>query len=232
MRSVIAERWQVPAEGVLIAICGLDGSGKTTQARLLEERLAVRRPVYRTRPVTENFRQDPTLNAFLDHALPDQDLVDVVPELVLFSAMDRLRHMRTAMLPRLREGAVVISDRYVFSSYAWMVARGIPDLDWVAQLNRYLPAPDLTVYLDIPPELAVTRIRARGDVPRWEELDRDRMAAVRANFLAQEWGRSPDYHILDGQLPIATIAAEIGRLADTVVDRKQVTGRVRAAGSQ
>ncbi|MGX9889628.1 dTMP kinase [Streptomyces sp. NPDC002276] len=213
-------RWKVPENGALIALCGLDGSGKTTQAELLEKHLAASRTVYRTRPVTAHFRDDPTLNAFLHEQLSETDMVDVVPELVLFSAMDRLRHMRTSMLPWMREGAVVISDRYVYSSYAWMVARGIPDLEWVAQLNRYLPEPQLTVYLDIPAELAVERIRSRGDKPRWEEIDHARMSRVREIFLAQEWGKSPNYHVLDGQQPIHVLAEHISRLTDEALRKR------------
>lgn len=214
------ERWNVPANGALIALCGLDGSGKTTQSRLLEKYLAAKRIVHRTRPVTAHFRDDPTLNAFLHEQLSETDMVDVVPELVLFSAMDRLRHMRTAMLPWMREGGVVISDRYVYSSYAWMVARGIPDLEWIVRLNRYLPEPQLTVYLDIPAELAVDRIRGRGDKPRWEEVDQDRMSRVREIFLSQEWGVSPNYHILDGQQPVHVLAERISRLADEALQKR------------
>ncbi|MFG2803775.1 dTMP kinase [Streptomyces pseudovenezuelae] len=221
------ERWEVPPNGALIAICGLDGSGKTTQAGLLERRLAARRTVRRTRPVTAHFRDDPTLKAFLHHSLSEADMIDVVPELVLFSAMDRLRHMRTQMLPWMREGAVVVSDRYVYSSYAWMVARGIPDMDWVVQLNRYLPEPQLTVYLDIPAEVAVERIRSRGDQPRWEELDHDRMSRVRDIFLGQQWGASPNYHILDGQEPVQVLAEHIGRLAEEVLDKRDAEMAVR-----
>ena len=214
------EHWKVPANGALIALCGLDGSGKTTQSKLLEKRLSAKRTVHRTRPVTAHFRDDPTLNDFLQERLSETDMVDVVPELVLFSAMDRLRHMRTAMLPWMRDGGVVISDRYVYSSYAWMVARGIPDVEWIVQLNRYLPEPQLTVYLDIPAELAVDRIRSRGDRPRWEEVDHDRMSRVRDIFLGQEWGASPDYHILDGQQPVHVLAEYIGRLADEALQKR------------
>ncbi|WP_250405533.1 dTMP kinase [Streptomyces cellostaticus] len=215
-----SERWKVPPQGALIALCGLDGSGKTTQAQLLEKRLMERRTVYRTRPVTAQFRDDPTLKAFLNQELSDADMKDVVPELVLFSAMDRLRHMRTEMLPRMRDGAVVVSDRYVYSSYAWMVPRGIPDLDWVMQLNRYLPEPQLTVYLDIPAEVAVDRIRSRGDKPRWEELDHDRMSQVRNIFLGREWGKDENYHVLDGQQPVHVLEEHIGRLAEAALQKR------------
>ncbi|WP_331735971.1 dTMP kinase (plasmid) [Streptomyces anulatus] len=215
-----SNQWKVPEQGALIALCGLDGSGKTTQSALLEQHLATKRTVYRTRPVTAHFRDDPTLNAFLNRELSNTDMADVVPELVLFSAMDRLRHMRTAILPWLREGAVVISDRYVYSSYAWMVARGIPDLDWVVLLNRYLPEPQLTVYLDIPAEVAVDRIRSRGDRPRWEEVDHERMSRVRDIFLGQEWGISANYHVLDGQQPVHELAERISRLADDALHQR------------
>lgn len=213
----LTERWNVESSGRLIALCGLDGSGKTTQAKLLEEHLSTRRDVYRTRPVTNAFRNDPTLKAYLEGSLSPTARESVVPELALFSAMDRLRHMRVEILPRLESGEVVISDRYVYSSYAWMVARGIKDVEWLIALNRYLPEPDATIYFDITPEISVQRIFGRGDTPRWEEVDHERMSRVREVFLEQVWGRSSRYHIIDGSRPVDDVRSEVNKIVENAL---------------
>ena len=63
------------------------------------------------------------------------------------------------------------------------------------------------------------RIRARGDVPRWEEIDLNRMRAIRANFVNQSWGRTPNYHVLDGLAALDRLSSQIADLADGVLRR-------------
>jgi dTMP kinase len=90
----------------------------------------------------------------------------------------------------------------VYSSYAYFLARGLDDIGWLQQINRYAPAPDLAVYLDVEPDLAIRRIVARdGHSEKREELDVDMMRRVRNNFLSTPWGISPSYHVLDGTRP-------------------------------
>jgi dTMP kinase len=210
-------RDRAPYPGVLIAICGLDGSGKTTQVQIIEDWLRPRYKVATFRPVTELFRNDATLGEYLHGRLPDFDPVDMAVEIALLAAADRFRQMRSRILPALRRGEVVIADRFVYSSYAWALARGLDDINWLRQLNRYLPDPDLTCYLDVHPDTALCRIRARGDTPRWEELDGNRMARLRAAFLEQPWGHNRAYHVLDGEQPVETSAALIRQLVEATV---------------
>jgi dTMP kinase len=207
----------VPDAGTLIAFCGLDGSGKTTQISRLAERLRGRHRVHCTRQPTGQFRSDPVMRAFIEGRMTGRDAVEVLPEIALLAAADRFRHVRTEVMPRLRRGEVVISDRWVYTSHAYAGPRGLTDAEWIRALNRYLPAPDLTIYLDVPPEVALERIRARGDVPRWEEVDLDRMRAIRANFVNQSWGATPNYHVLDGLAPLDRLSAHIAELADGVL---------------
>jgi dTMP kinase len=211
--------FELPDVGALIAFCGLDGSGKTTQIRLLTERLRHSHRVHCTRQPTGQFRADPVMRAYIEGRITGRDEAEVLPEIALLAATDRFRHVRTEVIPRLRRGEVVISDRWVYTSHAYAGPRGLADGAWIRSLNRYLPAPHLTICLDVPPEAALERIRARGDVPRWEEVDLARMRAVRSNFVNQSWGETPNYHVLDGLAPVECLSSRIGALADGVLQR-------------
>ncbi|WP_246281885.1 dTMP kinase [Fodinicola acaciae] len=197
---------------MLVSFCGLDGSGKTTQVRLLADRLRTAKEVCVLRSTTPAYAADPEVVRFLAGDTPDADIPGVLRHVGMLSAADRLRQFRTEVRPRLLDGCVVILDRFVFSAYAWAVARGFRDLRWLRELNRHLPTPDVSIVLDVDPLTALGRLRARGDQARWEERDLARVAAVRAALLTQPWGRTPGYWVLDGSRPAGELATEIAAL--------------------
>jgi dTMP kinase len=85
--------------------------------------------------------------------------------LALLYAADRLDHCESEILPQLREGATVISDRYYHSSVAYqsVTGGGVEAITWIRDLNRYARRPDLTIVLDVSAELAAERrSRRRG----------------------------------------------------------------------
>ncbi|MCZ7473004.1 dTMP kinase [Micromonospora sp. WMMC273] len=196
--------------GFFVAVCGIDGSGKTTQVGFLESKLAERGEVVRTRQPTDLYRQDPVVRTVLDM---EQDDESVLPEIGLLAAFDRYRHVREVVKPALRAGKAVVTDRYVYTGFAYMMARGMT-VEWLTTIYQYLPAPDLTIFLDVPPELAIERIIMRdGSSKKREELDLDRMRAVRDNFLTHPWG-DVNYHVLDGTAPQEEVRAGINKLVD------------------
>jgi dTMP kinase len=159
---------------VFITIEGLDGSGGTTQLGLLADAFAAREPgreVVRTRepspgPVGVLIRQKLAAGSELGD--------DVFP--YLFAA-DRRDHLDRVVLPALARGAVVISDRYALSSFAYQ-SRSL-GLARVMALNADFPAPDLTLVLDLPAEECLARIEARGGTrERFETLERLRAVAA------------------------------------------------------
>lgn len=216
--------------GYLVAVCGIDGSGKSTQIASVVEHLGRRGPVVSTRQPTDLYRQDPLVRSMLDLDVEDREIA--VPELALFAAFDRVRHVRTTVLPALRVGSAVVSDRYVYSTYAYFLARGIVDIDWLVAVNRHAPEPDLVVYLDVEPAVAARRIIARdGNSSKREELDLDRMAAVRCAFLDQPWGSSERYHVVDGAQPLAAVTAEVRALVDACDPRPTARGPLPAGAA-
>ena len=93
-----------------------------------------------------------------------------VVEAVLF-AVDRVEHLEKDVKPALRKGKVVVSDRCVYSSLAYQGAAGL-DLEWIEEINRFALPPDLALYIDVPPEVVVKRIRRKKSVMERLETQR------------------------------------------------------------
>jgi len=154
---------------LFLAMEGLDGSGGTTQCRLLREWFQANNQsdVHITNepsggPVGRLIRQ-------LLQNTTEEDVGDsVIP--YLFAA-DRRDHIDREIVPPLQRGAVVITDRYYHSSLAYQsLSVGLP---MVARLNESFLTPDVTLDLDLSPEQCLERILARGEpLERFEALDR------------------------------------------------------------
>jgi dTMP kinase len=144
---------------VLIAFEGGEASGKSTQARILAERLdalLTREPG--ATPAGAELRR-----VVLDPAL---DLDPRAEALVM--AADRAQHVAEVIAPALAEGRHVVTDRYLYSSLAYQgYGRGLP-LDEVRALSRFAGAPeaDLVIFLTVPP--ATRAVRQDGELDRIE----------------------------------------------------------------
>jgi dTMP kinase len=149
----------VKNKGVFICIEGLDGSGKTTHAHLLIRSL--RRREFDVVYTTEPSRGE--IGSFIrTNILQRKRRVPSVVEALLF-AVDRVDHVEKEIKPALEEGKIVVSDRYVYSSLAYQGAAGL-DLKWIEEINRLALPPDLAIYIDVPPEVVVKRIRRKKSV--------------------------------------------------------------------
>jgi dTMP kinase len=189
----------------LIAFEGLDQSGKETQAKLLRARLEA--AGHRVESLT--FPDDATpLGKDIRAALAgarDHD-PDVMQLLYIAN-----RHERRADIVRwLAEGAVVLCDRYLASSIAYGAAQGV-DAQWLTDVQRLLPQPDLTLLLDIAPETAVTRKRANRD--RFES-DLTLLARVRDTY--RRLAAQPSWCLIDGEQTRDAVAVAIN---ETVAKR-------------
>ncbi|MEM3095406.1 MAG: dTMP kinase [Nitrososphaerota archaeon] len=160
--------------GRLIAVEGVDGAGKTTQARTLTRWLNREgfRAVYTCEPT-----QGPVGRLVRKHLSGRLKLSEET--VALLFAADRLEHLRTFVKPYLKRGFTIVSDRYLHSSIAYQTAlTGRPD--WVEQINGLAPEPDLSILLDVPVGMAIERLRLR----RSERYERMRfLRRVRRNYL-------------------------------------------------
>jgi dTMP kinase len=154
-------------KGVFICIEGLDASGKTTHAHRLVRNLRSKGfdAVYTTEPSRGE------IGRFIrTYILQRKRRVPSVVEALLF-AVDRVDHVEKEIKPALENGKIVVSDRYVYSSLAYQGAAGL-DLKWIEEINRLALPPDLAIYLDVPPEVVVKRIRRKKSVMERLETQR------------------------------------------------------------
>jgi dTMP kinase len=177
--------------GRFVVLEGIDGSGTTTQVARLADRLrAAQVPVRSTRepsdgPVGVLVRQVLTGRV----VVPGGRAPGWATMALLFAA-DRMDHVESEIQPFVDEGGIVISDRYDASSLAYQsVSSGAESkeaVEWIRSLNRYVRRPDVTVVLDLPPDVAADRRARRGEQAQlYEQNEVQRALAVFYRDLAK-----------------------------------------------
>jgi dTMP kinase len=203
--------------GLLIAFEGGEGSGKTTQARLLA--IWLREQGY---DVIATHEPGATkVGMRLRALLLDTAHTGLSPRAeALMYAADRAEHVDSVILPALERGAVVVTDRYVDSSIAYQGRGRNQSIDEIAGLNRWATGglrPDLTVLLDLPPVSGLGRRAPSAD--RLEAEPRDFHERVRAGFLTQAEADPDRYLVLDATRPPDELSLAIhDRIHDLLPD--------------
>jgi dTMP kinase len=185
--------------GLFIAFEGGEGVGKTTQARLIA--IWLREQGFDV--VTTHEPGATKIGMRLRALLLDTAHTGMSPQAeALLYAADRAEHVASVIDPSLAKGAVVITDRYIDSSLAYQGAgRGLPTED-IARLNSWATdgrMPDLTVLLDMPPDVGLSRHVRSADRLESEPVEFHRR--VRAGFLALSRAEPERYLVLDATLP-------------------------------
>jgi dTMP kinase len=201
------------AEPCLIVFEGIDGAGTTTQSALYADHLkSLRRRVHVTRepsggPVGHMLRL--VLGGRLTLASARQ-----AEAMALLFAADRLDHVDHEIGPHLRDGSVVLCDRYVLSSIAYQSATArsedtVAVEAWIRTLNRHAIVPTATVVLDVSPEVAERRRNERsGAVELYEESElQRRLAALYSR--AAELLPGEVVHLVDGNAAVDDVAARV-----------------------
>lgn len=174
--------WKGPAmEGKFIAFEGIDGSGKSTQVRLLSDRLRKEDiPFYATMEPT-----DSPIGSLIHQIMTGRVKTDNKVIAALFAA-DRLDHLLNdvnGIVEKINNGMNVIMDRYYFSSYAYQSV-DVP-MDWVIHANEQSSAilrPTVNIFIDIDPDTALERIaKTRFQKELFEE--KSRLALVRQSYI-------------------------------------------------
>jgi len=205
-RSICYPRGLAMSRGRFIALEGIDGSGTTTQRGALARALRARGHVV----VETNEPSSGSIGRLARERLAQGAAPLDRGALALLFAADRLDHVATEVEPALADGRVVLTDRYVMSSWVYQALDCDPA--WVRAINGRAPWPDLTFVLDVPASEAMRRVTARRSQsgPALEIFEttplQERLAAG-YSALAREG--LPHVVRIDGTLPMAEVTAQL-----------------------
>ncbi len=155
--------------GFFLVLDGIDGCGKSTQAKKLSEYfksnkiqtfLTAEPSDYELGKILRNYLQNPEVPASVD---------------ALLFAADRIEHCNKKILPLLKKGFIVISDRYRDSSYIYQSVEGRNEgvsIDWIKKINKFSLIPDLTIIIDIDPKVGLKRKRNQAKNTDKQSLDK------------------------------------------------------------
>ena len=195
--------------GIFVTFEGIDGSGKSTQARLLAESLrAAGHDVVLTREPGGSPGAEEIRRLVLEG---DPDRWSAETEILLFTAARR-DHLERTIEPALAAGKVVICDRFADSTRMYQgLSRG--DLRaLVDQLHRLMIGrePDLTVLVDMDPEVGLARAKGRkGTEERFEDFGPELQRRMRAGFLSLAQEYAPRFRVIDGARPVDAVAEDV-----------------------
>ena len=183
--------------GFFVVFEGLDGSGSSTQAQLLERYFKMKqRAVMSTKEPTNN------LIGGLIRGQLTHEWKSSMECLQLLFAADRAHHLEKEIMPALRRNFVVISDRYKLSSIAYGSLEA--DIEWLREINKQFREPDLTILLKVSPDTCVKRMDKRHVIELFEK--RDKLTKV---WDVYKTFAGDNVVIIDGERPIDDVFAEV-----------------------
>ena len=203
--------------GLLVSIEGIDGAGKSTQIRMLDEWMEAK-------GIAHAILKEPTSGPFgkeIARKAASHEPIALEEEVRLFLE-DRKEDVAKNILPALRSGKVVVMDRYYHSNMAYQGARGLDPEKIREENEKFSPRPDLVIVLDIDPEKSLLRIvNHRKSQPDAFEKE-DYLRSVRDIFM--EIGRLPNGIIIDADAPAekvhkAVVSAIVQKLPAASRDR-------------
>jgi dTMP kinase len=198
--------------GLFITFEGGEGCGKSTQIAALKARLeAMGKTVEQTREPGGTALGE-SIRSLLQHDEAGQGMSPEA-ELLLFAA-SRAQHVRERIAPAIAKGQIVLCDRFLDSTTVYQgVARAI-DSKQVDTINQFAigeTKPDLTILIDLPPEIGLARVHARSDgqLDRMEKEAIEFFQAVRQGYLDLAAEEPKRFVLLDGSLTIEELSQQI-----------------------
>jgi dTMP kinase len=191
---------------VLVNLEGIDGCGKSTQSKLLQEKLE-------EEGEKVIILKEPTKRPH------GQKLWDVLhgkrkatnEEILELFVLDRIQHVEEKIQPALDDGAVILMDRYYYSSMAYQVAGGI-DVEEIREKHVFAPKPDVVLIFDLPVSVALERVKGHSDADEFEK--EEHLEKVREAYLDLE--NDPLVRIVDATGTPEEIFGNVWRLVSEV----------------
>ncbi len=192
--------------GKFIAFEGLDGAGSTTQAEKLTRYLKERgEKVHLTKEPTNNL-----IGGMIRGQLTKEWRTGPECLQLLFTA-DRAHHLEKEVIPLLKQGITVITDRYFFSSVAFG-SLGIADRDWLQKINDRFILPDITFMLNVSPRICLQRINeSRFHLELFEEEENMEKIWRTYETLAQEF---KDVYVINGEKTVEEVFTDITKVVN------------------
>lgn len=198
--------------GKFITFEGIDGSGKSTQLRMLASDLRVKGQNVLT---TMEPGGTPLGRRLRESFLETEETVAPLAELLLFAA-DRAQHVELLLKPSLEEGKIVISDRYADATFAYQGAgRGFPEtlVNQIIKIATNGLKPDLTLFFDVSIEKALMRTDSRNEAGekknRMDLETRDFYNRVRDAYLKLAAKEKKRFKIIDGNGSVGEVHKQV-----------------------
>ena len=189
---------------LFIVFEGLDGSGLSTQSELLKSFLTKRGyDVLLTKEQTIGF-----IGGIIKSILRKEISTSPLALQLLFTA-DRAHHLHAEIEPALKDGKIVISDRYLFSTLAF---GGLDiDMEFLKQINSKFRIPDITFILDVPPEVCLERI-GKSRLNHFELFEeKEKFEKIRANYMSLK-NSFPNMYVINGNRSIEAVAKDVQKI--------------------
>jgi len=202
-------------KGIFIAIDGIDGCGSTTQVEVLGKYLqSMGDKVHLTREPSK-FEIGKLLRKYLKK--PETP----IPTDALLFAADRVEHYYKEILPKIKNNYIVVSDRYLESSIAYQATqiilnRKLSDnpvsidaaIEWIKNINKFVPLPDITFILDIDPRISLKRKYSKPNSDDIEKFENESfLDEVRKIYLLR--AKALNFVIIDAQQSLEIVSEEI-----------------------
>lgn len=186
-----------------ITLEGIEGSGKTSSLKSITDLLDKKNISY----IVTREPGGSSIGKELRAILLDPD-TEISPEVELMLMLsDRKDHVEKIILPNLEKGYWVISDRFMDSSIAYQGGGRQLDKKLIISLTDYLnlPQPDLTLLFDLPVEVSLSRVKARGELDRFEKEELEFHKRIRNTYLELAKNNSNRIKIIDSSKKIESM---------------------------
>ena len=202
-------------EGKFITLEGLEGSGKSTSLETISKRLTEEKIEF---IVTKEPGGGP-LGPPLRNLLLNKD-TKISPQVELLLMMaDRKNHLEEIILPNIKKGIWVVSDRYLDSTYAYQGGGRLLDISQIDKISEILDlrVPDLTILFDIAPEVSMERAKQRSDLDRFESEPIDFHKRIRETYLTLAERYNSRFAIVNSSLGFEEVELEVNKVIDNFI---------------